>query len=234
MRKIRIPTGQSIRTIIRYLTAVAVLASLALFVNFISTTTASGTAGLPNLSLPVEKIVAHRDFFVRFDGYDGDFLCDVNDGLGENRIGLLLLESSGFLKSLVFDRGTLEKIHESASIPAKNLRNELAQSGILVSDARLIAGRIAGLKTGDRAKRAVKRRPHRETARREVMPQSLPEGFSPVSAARKPANLEKALERMRNEVEQNPELAAMKSSEILERFRSDVAHKSASQKGETR
>jgi hypothetical protein len=109
-------------TIARYVTAAAILASLACLVNFISAS--SGTAESRN-ALPetlsqtplVEKIVTHRDFFTRLNGYDEDFLCDVSDELGEGKIGLLLLEPAGFLKSVVFDRGSLKKIHGDMNIP---------------------------------------------------------------------------------------------------------------------
>jgi hypothetical protein len=218
-------------TIARYVTAAAILASLACLVNFISAS--SGTAESRN-ELPetlsqtplVEKIVAHRDFFTRFNGYDEDLLCDVSDELGEGNIGLLLLEPAGFLKSIVFDQGSLKKIHGDMSIPPKKMRADLTDSAILVSDARLIAKNIAGLRTGNVEKRPRPQNTSGETPRREAMPQSLPEGFTPVKV-RKNTGSEKVLERLRKDVENNPDVATMTSDEILERFRSDVQKKEA-------
>jgi hypothetical protein len=213
------------RAITRYLSAAAILASLAFLVNFIPVSIASGTSGASS-GLLVGKIIEHRDFFTRFDGYDENFLCDVNNDLGENRIGLLLLEPSGFLKSLVFDRETLKKVHEEASVPPKKARVDLAHSAVLVSDARLIARNIFGLRT-ESTKHAVKRprrkTVHRETQRREAMPQSLPAGFDP-SSPRKTIDTKKALERMRRDVQNNPALAIETSEEILERLRSEVVN----------
>jgi hypothetical protein len=204
-----------IRTIARYTAAPAILTSLAFLVNFIPASVASGTSGLP-----VEKIVEHRDFITRFDGYNGYLLCDVNSELGEGKIGLLLLEPSGFLKSLVFDRSTLKKIHEETSIPPKKLRAELSRSAVLVSDARLIAKNIAGLRenTGKNPRRQNSRS---ETPRREAMPQSLPDGFASESA-RKNTDTGEVLEHLRRDVENNPNVSAMTSDEILERFRKEV------------
>jgi hypothetical protein len=93
-------------------------------------------------------IVAERELFTRFDfgRYERHTLCGLNRKLGENRIGLLLLEPSGILKSPVIDRGTLKVLHEKVSIPRKELREELARNGVLVSDARLIAWQVAGIR----------------------------------------------------------------------------------------
>jgi hypothetical protein len=216
------------RTITRYVAAAAILVSLACLVNFISAP--SGMAGTEKShnSLPktisqtplVEKIVAHRDFFIRFNGYDENFLCDVNSELGEGNIGLLLLEPAGFLKSLVFDRDTLKKIHEETSIPPKKVRAELASNAVLVSDARLIARNIAGLRENTKSRR---KHTSPETSRREAMPQSLPDGFASESARRSAgAGAGEILEHLRRDVENNPDVAAMTSDEILERFRKEV------------
>jgi hypothetical protein len=212
--------------ITRYAAAAVMLASLACLVNFISAS--SGTAGTENSSdfMPqapsqtplVERIVEHRDFFMRFTGYDENFLCDVTDALGDGNIGLLLLEPAGFLKSIVFDRGTLKKLHEDMSIPPKKVRTELAGSSILVSDARLIAKNIAGLNTSKNPRR---RGAAQGKSRREVMPQSLPEGFTPENAGRT-ANTGEILDRLRKDVENNPNVDTMTSDEILERFRKEV------------
>ncbi|MDR2179834.1 MAG: hypothetical protein LBP21_05970 [Synergistaceae bacterium] len=221
------------RTITRYLAAAAMLVFLACLANFILAPSGTADTGQPmgsrsngNAVQLVEKIIEHRDFFIRFDGHDEDLLCDVNDDLGENRIGLLLLESTGFLKSLVYDRSTLGKIHEDASIPPKSLRVDLSHSAVSVSDARLIAKNIVGLRTENAEKSPRQRRKTalRETQRREAMPQSLPAGFAPVGA-RRSADTGTALERLRRDVENNSDLAAMTSEEILERFRSDVRKK---------
>jgi hypothetical protein len=171
----------------------------------------------------VEKIVEHRDFFTRLNGYDEDLLCDINDELGEEKIGLLLLDPAEILKSLVFDQNTVKKIHEEASIPPKKQRADLAGSAVLISDARLIARNIAGLRTENKKK--IPRRktpPHgHETPRREAMPQSLPEGFAP-ARTRKATDRKEILDQWRRDVENNTELSAKTSEEILENLRSVV------------
>jgi hypothetical protein len=216
------------RAIIRYLTATVFLVSLALAVNFISAASGTAETGLPKAGLLLEKIVEQREFFIRFDAFDNvkdALLCDVNGDLGENSVGFLLLEPSGFLKSLVFDRHTGAKIHEDASIPAKKTRDELARGGILLTDARLVARNIAGLRTEAK----VKKRVRRSTERREAMPQSLPTGFGSAPADTKRSfNVEKVLNRMREEVARNSEVSAMKSDEILEHFRSETGGKNSS------
>jgi hypothetical protein len=220
-----------VRTVARYAVAAAALASLAFMVNFIWAS--SGTAefrpdALPKTLSPsrrslVGKIVEHRDFFTRFNGYDGDLLCDVNSELGEGKIGLLLLEPVGFLKILAFDRSTLKKIYEDVSIPPKRVRTDLASDAVSVSDARFIAKNIAGLRKerGDTEKTSRRKNARRETPRREAMPQSLPEGFAPTEAPKK-FDSKKALEQLRRDVENNFELNVMTSEEILERLRSDI------------
>jgi hypothetical protein len=211
------------RAITRYLTATAALVSLALAVNFISAASGTAESGLSKAGLLLEKIVEQRNFFIRFDGLDNfknALLCDVTGDLGENRVGFLLLEPSGFLKSLVFDRRTGAKVHEDVTIPAKRTRDELTRGGILVADARLVARNIAGLRV-EKTNSQSQRKPKPSTARREAMPQSLPSGFGP-GGARKSFEAEKILSRMRDEVARNSEVSAMKSDEILERFRSQV------------
>ena len=225
-------TKTKMRSITRYAAAAVILASLACMVNFISASSGTASMGQSRNTLPavlsqktlVEKIVMDRDFFNRFGGYDGDFLCDVNGELGGETIGLLLLEPAGFLKSLVFDRGTLKKVHEEISIPPKKTRSELAGNAVLVSDARLIARNIAGLNTGKNPRR---KRSHGETPRREAMPQSLPDGFLPMLTpapenTRKTTDTGKILNRIRKDVKNNPNVAEMSSEEILERFRKEV------------
>ena len=220
-----------IRTIARYAAAAAILASLACLVNFISASSGTASTAKSHNALPavlsqktlVEKIVMNRDFFTRFSGYDGDLLCDVNDELGEGSIGLLLLEPVGFLKSLVFDWNTLKKIHESRSIPPKKVRVELANSAVLLSDAKLIAKNIAGLReqTGT-GKSPRHKRATGATPRREAMPQSLPDGLPAPENTRKTTDTGKILNRIRKDIENNPNVAEMSSEEILERFRKEV------------
>jgi hypothetical protein len=211
------------RVITRYLAVTVVLVSLALFANFISAASGTAGTGLPKAGLLLEKIVEHREFFIRCGGlgnFDDALLCDVNGELGEDRIGLLLLEPSGLLKSLVLDRRTGAKIHEDGSIPAKNLRDELTRGGILVADARLVARHIAGLRP-EKTNGKGQRKPKRETERSEAMSQALPSGFGP-EGARNSFEAGKVLNRMREEIARNSEVSAMKSDEILERFRTDI------------
>jgi hypothetical protein len=226
-RKMQNTLKTKIRAITRYAAAAVILTSLACLANFISAS--SGTAKSHD-ALPVtfsqdslvEKIVAHRNFFTRFIGYDGDLLCDVNSALGEDKIGLLLLEPVGLLKSLVFDRSALTKLHEDMSILPKKLRDDLSHGAMSISDARLIAKNIAGLRTENMRKSPRLQSTRHETQRREVMPQSLPDGFAPTND-RKADGAREIWEHLRRDVENNPELAAMTSDEILELLRSDVA-----------
>jgi hypothetical protein len=83
-----------------------------------------------------------------------------------------------------------------------------------------VARHIAGLRP-EKTNGKGQRKPKRETERREVMPQTLPSGFGPESA-RNSFEAEKVLNRMREEVARNSDVSAMKSDEILERFRSDI------------
>jgi hypothetical protein len=93
-----------------------------------------------------KDITAERELFVRFrfGENERDILCAVNRDMGKDSVGLLLLEPSGFLKSLVIDRGTLTIVHKKLSIPRKDLRGEFTRRGVPVSLAR----RIAGVKGG--------------------------------------------------------------------------------------
>jgi hypothetical protein len=114
--------------------------------------------------------------------------------MGKGRIGLLLLEPSGILKSIVIDRNSLKALHTKVSIPRKELREELSRHGITVSDVLLIARQVAGiLESKDAA--------------------GTPE-------SRKGT---KALTKIREEISEKPELSAMQKDEILERFRKDLA-----------
>jgi hypothetical protein len=88
----------------------------------------------------------------------------------------------------------------------------------------LIAKNIAGLRAENMVKSPRRKTERRETPRREVKPQSLPAGFAPVGA-RRSVDTGKALERLRRDVENNPDVAAMTSEAILERFRSDIRKK---------
>ena len=138
-----------IRAITRYLATAMFLVILAFLINLIFA--ASGTAGNAGNNFArqknnplLEKIVIHGDFFIRYGGhglesYEESLLCDVNDELGKGKLGLLLLEPSGFLRSLVFERDLATKIHESVSIPGKDTRDNLTLSAITIAEARSLA-----------------------------------------------------------------------------------------------
>ena len=238
-----------IRALMRYLAATAVLVLLAFLTNFILAE--SGTAenaeknfARPKVNTLLEKIVTHRDFFIRYDGhgldkYEESLLCDVNDELGEGNLGILLLEPPGFLRSVVFKRDSVTKIHESMSIPRKDTRDNLARNGIAMADARFLAENIVGLqeqsqeiqhqaeqsKEKDQRPNTAKRPRARNTkSRREAMPQTLP--FVPdQSETQKSADRRKLLEQWREEVSRNPELSSMKSEEILQAIRTRIEEK---------
>lgn len=89
----------------------------------------------------LEDIAAERELFVRFEfgENDRDILCAINRKVGKDSVGLLLLEPSGLLKSLVIDRNTLAILHKIIFIPHKEMRGELALHGVSVSAAQAIA-----------------------------------------------------------------------------------------------
>jgi hypothetical protein len=98
----------------------------------------------------VRDIVAEHEFFNRYDFGENKqgILCGVNRGIwrGKNAVGLLLLEPSGFLKTILIDRDTLTVVHQKTSLLRKELRQELALNGIKVSDAKLLARQVMGHK----------------------------------------------------------------------------------------
>ena len=190
----------------KYLTMMAVLASLGFLMNCFFASPAMAETGVL-----LEKIVENRDFFTNSGGlgnYEESLLCDISD-LGGDRIGLLLLEPSGILKSLVFNRSTGAKIHEDATISSRHLRNEFARSGISMADARLVAKNIAGFSRGREASAA-------------LLPQPA---VTPDVNRQKPAmptSSEDILTLFRDEVSRNPEVLAMDTDYIISRFRAEI------------
>jgi hypothetical protein len=150
-------------------------------------------------------IVENRELFIRFDfgNYERDTLCAVNREVEKDSVGLLLLESSGIMKSLLIDRNTLEVIHKKASIPPKELRNELAGKGVLVPDARLIASQVAEVRESTPV----------ATEKIEIKP-------SPKKVRKNEALWTKAREEVKSST--NPKLSPEQSREALERFRKEI------------
>ena len=77
----------------------------------------------------LEKVVENRNFFIGYDGgdiddYEASLLCDIND-FGANMIGLLLLEPSGFLRSLVFNVQPLRRFTRTRVSRPKILETRL-------------------------------------------------------------------------------------------------------------
>jgi hypothetical protein len=128
----------------RKLTKVLSVSTAVLVFLVVFGTAASGSAPLRGSSALLEDIAAEREFFIRFSfGENGrDILCAVNRDMGKDSVGLLLLEPSGLLKSLVIDRDSLRILHKKLSIPGKSLRREFARRGVSVSGARIIARQI--------------------------------------------------------------------------------------------
>ena len=165
---------------------------------------------LPQLSLSSNStlftdIVENRELIIRLDfgNYERDTLCAVNREVGNDSVGLLLLESSGIMKSLLIDRNTLKVLHKQASIPPKELRNKLASQGVLVPDARLIASRVAEVRKSNHA--AV------EKSKKKT---------SPRKARKNDALWTKVQEEVKNS--KNPKLSPEQSREVLERFRKEI------------
>jgi hypothetical protein len=155
-------------------------------------------------------IVANRELFIRFDfdRHAGNTLCAVNREVGTDAIGLLLLEPSGILESLIIDRNTLAVIHKKASIPRKELRDELANNGVLVSDARLIASQVAEVRKSDPG------------AIEKIDTEKTGEKSSPRKIRTNEALWTKVREEVKNS--KTPELSPAESREILERFRKEI------------
>ena len=107
----------------------------------------------PSNSTLFTDIVANREILTQFNfgGYERDTLCAVNREKGNDTVGLLLLEPSGILNTLLIDRNTMNIIHKKTSIPRKELRSELASHGVLVPDARLIASQVAEVRRSNPA-----------------------------------------------------------------------------------
>ena len=228
MLNTKIQSISNLTKLTKNLAAAAFLVSLALGLNFISASTGTAKA-----NVLLGKIVENRDFFISYDGsdvndYEKSLLCDVSD-LGANRIGLLLLEPSGFLKSLVFNRGALAKVHEDINLPGRTLRNELARSAISISDARLVAKNIAGFSTermnaaNNNTDNAEKKSVRRKAVPQEaVIPQTPPAVVSSDERQKRPTGAKEVLTQLREEVSQNTEVSAMNSEEIIRRFRSEI------------
>ena len=164
-------------------------------------------------------IVENRELIIRFDfgSYERDTLCAVNRDVEKESVGLLLLESSGILKSLLIDPNTLEVLHKKASIPPKELRNELASQGVLVPDARLIASQVAEVRESNPA------------ANGKVVTKKTEKKHSPRKARKNDALWTKVQEEVKNS--KNPKLSPEQSREVLERFRKEI-QKSNEVKGE--
>ena len=164
-------------------------------------------------------IVENRELIIRFNfgNYERDTLCAVNRDAEKDSVGLLLLESSGILKSLLIDSNTLEVLHKKASIPPKALRNELASQGVLVPDARLIASQVAEV------------RESKPAANGKIVPKKTERKHSPRKARKNDALWTKVQEEVKNS--KNPKLSPEQSREVLERFRKEI-QKSNEVKGE--
>jgi hypothetical protein len=152
-------------------------------------------------------IVANREIFTQFNFgvYERNTLCAVNQEMGEDTVGLLLLEPSGILNTLLIDRNTMHIIHKKASIPHKELRGELASHGVLVPDARLIASQVAGVKES-----SSKTTKTTERTRAEKKPSS--------NDTRRNDDLRK----MRERISEKGRLSSEESHEIIERYRKQI------------
>jgi hypothetical protein len=129
----------------------------------------------------------------------------VNRETGEDTVGLLLLEPSGILNTLLIDRNTMSIIHKNASIPHKELRGELASHGVLVPDARLIASQVAGVKES-----SSKTTKTTETTKAEKKPSS------------KDTRRNDDLRKMRERISEKGGLSPEESHEIIERYRKQI------------
>jgi hypothetical protein len=112
------------------------------------------------------------------------------------------------MKSLLIDRNTLKVLHKQASIPPKELRNELASQGVLVPDARLIASQVAEVRKSNPA------------ANGKIVTKKNPKKHSPRKARKNDALWTKVQEEVKNS--KNPKLSPEQSREVLERFRKEI------------
>lgn len=92
-------------------------------------------AAVPSL---VEDIVANREFFAGFAGYEEYYLYDVKK-IDEGRIGLVLLDPMGCEIRMVSTVKNGEAPYKEMIIPEKSKRAEMKSKSIKVVDAIRLA-----------------------------------------------------------------------------------------------
>lgn len=100
----------------------------------------------------VRDIWRHREFILRLTHRDDRYLFDVRS-LDANRVGILLLDSSGYTYRTVFDTTnpeTMTVIYEEAGIPKKSVRTAMRDGSILVGDAKRLVRSVNALRGDER------------------------------------------------------------------------------------
>ncbi len=91
----------------------------------------------------IEDILKYGAYIDLLKGeYNQCYLYDA-EMPGENVIGFVLLEESGFQKSLLFNTKSGELIKGDLSIPKKEVREEIKNSSMKVEDIKLLIKLLA-------------------------------------------------------------------------------------------
>jgi hypothetical protein len=197
---------------------------------------AINAVGIASSSTLFRSIVQERDIFIRFGSHfnGDDILCEIVR-LGEDRVGLLLLEPSGVLKTVIVSRvsqshdGVLQMAH--ATTLNKAMRQEYARNGMHMANVRFVAEQIAGLyplqeagggslpPTTPKTPRPRRKEPPPQEAVVEAPSHTAEAEATKVNKVNKDADV---WEIARERVAQNKEIASMRTEDILARFKKDV------------
>lgn len=93
----------------------------------------------------VSLILRQESFVLRLKGEEDSFLYSVQ-GLGQHRIGIVILEPTGFTKSRVYDAETMRVILEEVIIHEKSVRDKMRENSILIGDAKRLVQSFIELK----------------------------------------------------------------------------------------
>jgi hypothetical protein len=204
-----------------------------IFSAFLVSLVAINAVGIASSSTLFRSIVQERDIFIRFGSHfnGDDILCEIVR-LEEDRVGLLLLESSGVLKTVIIPRshdGVLQMVH--ATTLNKAMRQEYARNGMHMANVRFVAEQIAGLypiqetdgdslpPTNPKTPRPRRKEPPPQEAVVELPSHTADVEAPKVNKANKNADV---WEIAREQVAKNKEISSMRTEDILARFKEDV------------
>lgn len=102
-------------------------------------------SALPAEADLIKSILDNGEFVLHLDAScDGDTLYDIRR-LDRQRIGIILLDPTGFAHNKVCDGRTLLLLFEKHSIPAKAVREAMRKNGILLGDAKRLVRSVMAL-----------------------------------------------------------------------------------------